>query len=40
MMSGVRVADVRGFGERMPLASNSTAGGMAKNRRVEIICIQ
>ena len=40
MKSGVRVADVRGFGERMPVASNSTAGGMAKNRRVEIICIQ
>ena len=38
--SGARIADVRGYGERMPAASNGTAGGMAKNRRVEIICIR
>lgn len=38
--AGARIADVRGLGERVPAASNSTAGGMAKNRRVEIICIQ
>jgi outer membrane protein OmpA-like peptidoglycan-associated protein len=38
--SGARVADVRGYGERLPAASNKTAGGMAKNRRVEIICIR
>ncbi|WP_370644098.1 OmpA family protein [Thalassobius sp. Cn5-15] len=38
--SGVQVSDVRGFGERMPLASNSTAAGMQKNRRVEILCFQ
>lgn len=38
--SGVRIADVRGYGERLPVASNKTATGMAKNRRVEIICIQ
>ncbi len=37
---GARIADVRGYGERMPAASNGTAGGMAKNRRVEIICIR
>jgi outer membrane protein OmpA-like peptidoglycan-associated protein len=37
---GARIADVRGYGERMPKAPNSTAGGMAQNRRVEIICIQ
>lgn len=37
---GARIADVRGYGERMPAASNSTAAGMAKNRRVEIICIR
>lgn len=38
--SGVRIADVRGYGERMPAASNGSAAGMAKNRRVEIICIR
>lgn len=37
---GARVVDVRGYGERMPKASNGTAAGMAQNRRVEIICIQ
>jgi outer membrane protein OmpA-like peptidoglycan-associated protein len=37
---GARVIDVRGFGERMPRATNSTAEGMAQNRRVEIICIR
>ncbi|MEP1522072.1 OmpA family protein [Ascidiaceihabitans sp.] len=38
--AGARIADVRGYGERLPAASNKTAGGMAKNRRVEIICIR
>lgn len=38
--SGVRVADVRGYGERMPRASNRTSAGMADNRRVEIICLR
>lgn len=38
--SGARIADVRGYGERQPAASNRTASGMAKNRRVEIICIR
>lgn len=37
--SGARIADVRGYGERQPAASNRSASGMAKNRRVEIICI-
>lgn len=37
---GMRIADVRGMGERFPAASNNTAAGMAKNRRVEILCIQ
>lgn len=37
---GARVANVRGMGERAPVASNRTAAGMAKNRRVEILCIQ
>jgi len=38
--TGARVIDVRGYGERMPRASNRTASGMAENRRVEIICIR
>ncbi len=37
---GARISDVRGYGERMPKASNKTAAGMAQNRRVEIICIR
>jgi len=35
---GANVSDVRGYGERMPVASNDTADGMAQNRRVEILC--
>ncbi|MDZ7905385.1 MAG: OmpA family protein [Cypionkella sp.] len=27
-----------GFGERQPVASNSSAAGMQRNRRVEIVC--
>lgn len=38
--TGARIADVRGYGERLPAAPNATAAGMAKNRRVEIICIR
>lgn len=38
--SGAKIADVRGMGERVPVASNASAAGMAKNRRVEIICIR
>ena len=38
--TGARISDVRGYGERMPRASNATAEGMAQNRRVEIICIR
>ncbi len=37
---GARIADVRGMGERAPVASNATAAGMQQNRRVEIICIR
>ena len=38
--TGAKIADVRGMGERVPVASNRSAAGMAKNRRVEIICIR
>ncbi len=37
---GANITDVRGYGERQPIASNATAHGMSKNRRVEIICFQ
>ncbi len=37
---GGRVATVRGFGPMNPVASNSTAAGMARNRRVEVLCVQ
>lgn len=38
--SGARIADVRGYGERLPVADNKTKRGQAKNRRVEIICVR
>lgn len=38
--TGANIVDVRGYGERMPVAANNSAAGMAQNRRVEIICIQ
>ncbi len=38
--AGANVVDVRGYGERQPLASNATAEGMSRNRRVEIVCIR
>ncbi|MFZ7091930.1 OmpA family protein [Primorskyibacter sp. 2E233] len=38
--TGANISDVRGYGERWPVASNATTTGMAKNRRVEIICIR
>ncbi len=37
---GKRVIDLRGFGERQPVASNDTSAGMARNRRVEIYCLR
>ena len=37
---GARIADVRGYGERVPRATNGTRSGMAQNRRVEIICLR
>lgn len=36
--AGARVSSMRGYGERNPTASNATAEGRAKNRRVEIMC--
>ena len=36
---GAVVIDVRGYGERLPKASNQTAAGRASNRRVEVICM-
>lgn len=38
--NGATISDIRGYGERLPAASNATSAGMAKNRRVEIVCIQ
>ncbi|WP_244867973.1 OmpA family protein [Vannielia litorea] len=38
--AGAKIIDVRGYGERKPVASNRTAAGMQQNRRVEIICIR
>ena len=36
---GARIVEVRGMGERQPIATNSTIVGMAQNRRVEILCV-
>jgi len=37
---GAKIADVRGMGETAPVAPNSSVEGMARNRRVEILCFQ
>ncbi len=38
--AGVRVVDVKGFGERMPRAAGNSAEAYQQNRRVEIYCLR
>ena len=38
--AGARLAAVNGYGERLPVASNASAAGRQKNRRVEIVCFR
>jgi len=38
--AGVRVVDVKGFGERQPRAQGNSAHALQQNRRVEIYCIR
>ncbi len=38
--AGVRVVDVKGFGERQPRAEGHSAHALQQNRRVEIYCIK
>jgi len=38
--AGVRVVDVKGFGERQPRASGSSPEALQQNRRVEIYCVR
>ena len=38
--AGVRVVDVKGFGERQPRAAGHSAEAYQQNRRVEIYCVK
>jgi len=38
--AGVRVVDVKGFGERQPRATGNSAAAYQQNRRVEIYCVK
>ena len=38
--AGVRVVDVKGFGERMPRVAGNSAAAYQQNRRVEIYCVK
>ena len=38
--AGVRVVDVKGFGERQPRASGNSPEALQQNRRVEIYCVR
>ena len=38
--AGANIIDIRGYGERMPAADNTSAEGRTKNRRVEILCFK
>lgn len=38
--AGVRVVDVKGFGERQPRVEGHSAAAMQQNRRVEIYCVR
>ncbi len=39
-IGGVRVSEVRAYGERDPRKPNTSAANMAENRRVEIYCLR